>query len=156
MIYATFVHSSFSNNDSVRSYKRDQNFLNSSLERKSFKTYSILTTNKPMKEVIFTLRLTDEQYAEIRKYLDFLSIDMILFGLRFAYKRNTAIAGGFLAPGRKSIIKKETFLLSPKQAKWRLDNWKSMIRSYRERGYSYPTISRIKKEVKKKSLKLHT
>ena len=151
MIYATFVHSSFSNNDSVRS---DQNFLNSSLERKSFKTYSILTTNKPMKEVIFTLRLTDEQYAEIRKYLDFLSIDMILFGLRFAYKRNTAIAGGFLAPGRKSIIKKETFLLSPKQAKWRLDNWKSMIRSYRERGYSYPTISRIKKEVKKKS-KLH-
>ena len=155
MIYATFVHSSFSNNDSVRSYKRDQNFLNSSLERKSFKTYSILTTNKPMKEVIFTLRLTDEQYAEIRKYLDFLSIDMILFGLRFAYKRNTAIAGGFLAPGRKSIIKKETFLLSPKQAKWRLDNWKSMIRSYRERGYSYPTISRIKKEVKKKSSNLH-
>ncbi|HYY49780.1 MAG TPA: hypothetical protein VE643_02825, partial [Nitrososphaeraceae archaeon] len=145
----------FSNNVSVRSYKRDQNFLNSSLERKSFKPYNILTTNKPMKEVIFTLRLTDEQYAEIRKYLDFLSIDMILFGLRFAYKRNTAIAGGFLAPGRKSIIKKETFLLSPKQAKWRLDNWKSMIRSYRERGYSYPTISRIKKEVKKKSLKLH-
>ena len=108
-----------------------------------------------MKEVIFTLRLTDEQYSEIRKYLDFLSPDMILFGLRFAYKRNTAIAGGFLAPGRKSIIKKETFLLSPKQAKWRLDNWKSMIKSYRERGYSYPTISRIKKEVKEKSSKPH-
>jgi hypothetical protein len=30
-----------------------------------------------------------------------------------------------------------------------------MIRSYRERGYSYPTISRIKKEVKKKSSKPH-
>src|ERR671939_146411 len=113
-------------------------------------------SDKLMKELTFTLRLTDEQYAEIRKYLDFLSVDMILFGLRFAYKRNTAIAGGFLAPGRKSIIKKETFLLSPRQAKWRLDNWKSMIRSYRERGYSYPTISRIKKETKKKSQKLGT
>ena len=106
-----------------------------------------------MKEATFTLRLTDRQYAEIRKYLDYLTADMILFGLRFVYKRNTAIAGGFLAPGRKSIIKKETFLLSPRQAKWRLDNWKSMIKSYRERGYSYPTISRIKKEIKKKSLK---
>jgi len=107
-----------------------------------------------MKDATFTLKLTDRQYVEIRKYIDFLTTDMILFGLRFAYKRNTAIAGGFLAPGRKSIIKKETFLLSPKQAKWRLDNWKSMIRSYRERGYSYPTISRIKKEIKKKSQKL--
>jgi hypothetical protein len=103
-----------------------------------------------MREATFTLMLTDRQYAEIRKYFDFLTTDMILFGLRFAYKRNTAIAGGFLAAGRKSIIKKETFLLSPRQAKWRLDNWKSMIRSYRERGYSYPTISRIKKEIKKK------
>ena len=109
-----------------------------------------------MKEVTFTLKLTDRQYTEIQKYLDFLSTDMILFGLRFAYKRNTAIAGGFLAPGRKSIIKKETFLLSSKQAKWRLDNWKSMIKSYRERGYSYPTISRIKKEIKKRSQKLGT
>jgi hypothetical protein len=109
-----------------------------------------------MKQATFTLNLTDRQYAEIRKYLDFLTTDMILFGLRFAYKRNEAIAGGYLAPGRKSIIKKETFLLSPKQAKWRLDNWKSMIRSYRERGYSYPTISRIKKEIKRKSQKLGT
>ena len=107
-----------------------------------------------MKEATFTLKLTDRQYSEIRKYIDFLTTDMILFGLRFAYKRNTAIAGGFLAPGRKSIIKKETLLLSPEQAKWRLNNWKSMIRSYRERGYSYPTISRIKKEIKRKSQKL--
>jgi hypothetical protein len=106
-----------------------------------------------MKHATFTLKLTDRQYAEMRKYLDFLTTDMILFGLRFAYKRSTAITGGYLAPGRKSIIKKETFLLSPKQAKWRLDNWKSMIRSYRERGYSYPTISRIKKEIKRKSQK---
>jgi hypothetical protein len=109
-----------------------------------------------MKETSFTLRLTDKQYAEIRIYLDFLTSEMILFGLRFAYRRNVAIAGGFLAPGRKSVVKRETLLLSSKQAKWRLDNWKSMIRSYRERGYSYPTISRIKKEVRKKSLKADT
>jgi hypothetical protein len=103
-----------------------------------------------MKETTFTLRLTDKQYTEIRMYLDFLTTEMILFGLRFAYRRNAAIAGGFLAPGRKSIVKRETLLLNSKQAKWRLDNWKSMIRSYRERGYSYPTISRIKKEVRKR------
>ena len=28
---------------------------------------------------------------------------------------------------------------------WRLKNWKMMIANYRRRGYSYPTISRIKK-----------
>jgi hypothetical protein len=38
-------------------------------------------------------------------------------------------------------------LLNRKQASWRLNNWKAMIRSYREIGYSYPTISRIKKEI---------
>jgi hypothetical protein len=52
-------------------------------------------------------------------------------------------------PGRKSIVKLETHMISYDQARWRLNNWKSMIRSYRQKGYSYPTISRIKKEVKK-------
>jgi hypothetical protein len=103
-----------------------------------------------MKETTLTLRLTDQQYAEIRTYLDFLTTDMIVFGLRFAYKRNFAISGGFLVPGRKSIVKRESDLLTPRQAKWRLDNWKIMISSYRERGYSYPTISRIKKQIQKK------
>jgi hypothetical protein len=45
------------------------------------------------------------------------------------------------------MIKKETHMLSHSQAKWRLDNWKAMIHTYREKGYSYPTISRIKREV---------
>jgi hypothetical protein len=40
-------------------------------------------------------------------------------------------------------------MLSCNQAKWRLNNWKSMIHAYREKGYSYPTISRIKKEIQK-------
>jgi hypothetical protein len=47
------------------------------------------------------------------------------------------------------MVKRETHLLSPDQAKWRLKNWKAMIRTYREKGYSYPTISRIKKQIKK-------
>ena len=81
-----------------------------------------------MKEAIFTLDLTDRQCAEIQKYLD--------FSLRFGYVRNTAIAG------------------HRNRQKWRLNNWKSMTKLYIERGYSYPTISRIKKEIKKKSQKL--
>ncbi len=99
------------------------------------------------KPYTFELRLTRAQQAELRLYLESLPIQMVLFGLRFAYKRETAISGGYLMPGRKSIVKRETFLLNRKQASWRLNNWKAMIRSYREIGYSYPTISRIKKEI---------
>jgi hypothetical protein len=95
----------------------------------------------------FTLKLTDKQINELKAYLDSLSPEMILFGLRFVHNRQKAIAGKYLMPGRKSKIKKETHMLSHSQAKWRLDNWKAMIQTYREKGYSYPTISRIKKEV---------
>ena len=103
----------------------------------------------PVNECIIKLKLTKEQSRELRSYLDYLTPEMILFGLRFAYSRNIAIAGGYLMPGRKSIVKLETHMVSHDQARWRLSNWKSMIRSYREKGYSYPTISRIKKEVKR-------
>ncbi|MGA9149430.1 MAG: hypothetical protein WBZ36_02535 [Candidatus Nitrosopolaris sp.] len=96
----------------------------------------------------FNLELTNAQKKEVQTYLDSLSVPMILFGLRFAYRRERAISGGYLMPGRKSIIKKETFMLNHRQAKWRLNNWKEMIRSYRDKEYSYPTISRIKKEIK--------
>ena len=105
----------------------------------------------PVNECIIKLKLTKEQSRELRSYLDYLTPEMILFGLRFAYSRNIAIAGGYLMPGRKSIVKLETHLVSNDQARWRLNNWKSMIRSYRQKGYSYPTISRIKKEVQKVS-----
>jgi hypothetical protein len=37
-------------------------------------------------------------------------------------------------------------MLTKEQARWRIANWKSMIRTYRNKGYSYPTISRIKKK----------
>jgi hypothetical protein len=50
-------------------------------------------------------------------------------------------------PGRKSLVKRETLSLTQDQAKWRLNNWKAMIKTYREKDYSYPTISRIKKQL---------
>ncbi len=99
------------------------------------------------KEFAFKLKLSDEQSRELVTYLNSLSPSDLLFGLRFAYNRHAAASGGYLMPGRKSMVKRETHLLSPDQAKWRLNNWKAMIRTYREKGYSYPTISRIKKRV---------
>jgi hypothetical protein len=102
-----------------------------------------------MKRYSLELELTDQQYKEIQIYLKSLKAEMIVFGLRFAYKRYSAIEGGYLMPGRKSIVRRETHMLSNNQAKWRLNNWRSMIHSYREKGYSYPTISRIKKEIQK-------
>jgi len=87
------------------------------------------------------------QYQEIRYYFDHLPIDLIISGLRFSYNRNKATLGGYLNPGRKSIVKKETCLMTAKQAKIRIKNWKIMIKRYREKGYSYPTISRIKKQI---------
>src|ERR671923_2702851 len=102
-----------------------------------------------MPDIKIELKLTEEQHKEIRLYLASLTTEMILFGLRFAYRRYIAASGGYLMPGRKSMVKRETHLLSPDQAKWRLNNWKAMIRTYREKGYSYPTISRIKKQVQK-------
>ncbi len=73
---------------------------------------------------------------------------MIIFGLKFSYNRARAQSGGYLMPGRKSKVKRETMLLTSEQAAWRLSNWKTMIHNYRRMGYSYPTISRIKKAIK--------
>ena len=87
------------------------------------------------------------KYKEIKFYLDNLPSNLILSGLRFSYNRNKATLGGYLNPGRKSIVKKETHLMTRKQAKIRIKNWKVMIKRYREKGYSYPTISRIKKQI---------
>lgn len=103
----------------------------------------------PIKEFTFKLKLSEEQNKEFAMYINLLSPRDLLFGLRFAYNRHTAASGGYLMPGRKSMVKRETHLLSADQAKWRLNNWKAMIKTYREKGYSYPTISRIKKQVQK-------
>lgn len=93
--------------------------------------------------------LSDEQSRELAMYLNSLSPPEVLFGLRFVYNRHAAARGGYLMPGRKSLVKRETHLLSAEQARWRLKNWKAMIKTYREKGYSYPTISRIKRQVQK-------
>ena len=103
----------------------------------------------PVREFTFKLKLSDQQSTELAMYLDSLSPSILLFGLRFAYNRHAAASGGYLMPGRKSMVKRETHLLNQDQAKWRLNNWKSMIKTYREKGYSYPTISRIKKRIQK-------
>ena len=100
-----------------------------------------------MREIRLDLDLSDKEYVEMSKYLKSLPPPMLLFGLRFAYRRFMAVSGGYLFTGRKSIVKIETHKITKLQAKRRLKGWKSMIRIYREKGYSYPTISRIKKQL---------
>jgi hypothetical protein len=104
--------------------------------------------NMALREFQFKLDLTEEESKEIKSYFKSLPSSDLLFGLRFAFNRHMAKSGGYLMPGRKSLVKRETLSLTEDQAKWRLNNWKAMIRSYREKGYSYPTISRIKKQLK--------
>ena len=101
----------------------------------------------------FELRLatgkkpTDAQIKKIQEYFSEMPMDEILAGLHFARNRWTAKDAGVLKVGRKSIIKRETQSITTEQAQWRLKNWKMMIANYRKLGYSYPTISRIKKHL---------
>ncbi|RDJ31058.1 MAG: hypothetical protein DWQ18_04285 [Crenarchaeota archaeon] len=97
--------------------------------------------------------LTDLQVKKIREYFRDVPIDEILSGLKFAKNRWSAKDAGILKVGRKSIIQKEVHSVTTEQAQWRLKNWKMMIANYRRRGYSYPTISRIKKILIQKSKK---
>lgn len=119
-------------------------FQNSSLER----LYTSHRHAKVLKEYTYKIRASEQQNKDLKFYFDSLKADMIIFGLKFSYQRVKAQAGGYLMPGRKSKVKRETLLLTAEQAIWRLNNWKAMIRNYRRMGYSYPTISRIKKTIK--------
>jgi hypothetical protein len=107
----------------------------------------------------FEIELTNERLPselEIKKIKDYfkeIPIDEILSGLKFAKNRWIAKDAGTLKVGRKSIIQKEVHSVTTEQAQWRLKNWKMMIANYRRRGYSYPTISRIKKILIQKSKK---
>jgi hypothetical protein len=89
------------------------------------------------------------EYLEVRYYFEKLPLDVILSGLRFSNSRYVATIGGYLNPGRKSIVKMETSLLTKKQARVRLKNWKMLVKKYREKGYSYPTIYRIKVQLER-------
>mgnify|MGYP005672587649 CR=1 FL=1 len=96
--------------------------------------------------------LSDDEIKKIKSYFSGMPISEILIGLKFAKNRWYAKDAGTLKVGRKSIINNEVHSITPEQATWRLNNWKLMIKNYRKRGYSYPTISRIKKllqEIKK-------
>ena len=95
---------------------------------------------------------SDDEIKKIKSYFSGMPISEILIGLKFAKNRWDAKDAGTLKVGRKSIINNEVHSITPEQATWRLNNWKLMIKNYRKRGYSYPTISRIKKllqEIKK-------
>lgn len=96
---------------------------------------------------------TDTQLKKLQDYFNEMPIDEILAGLNFAKNRWTAKDAGVLKVGRKSIINREVHAVTSEQAQWRLKNWKMMIANYRKRGYSYPTISRIKKILQEISTK---
>jgi hypothetical protein len=88
---------------------------------------------------------TDAQLKTLQEHFANMPVEEILSGLNFAKNRWTAKDAGVLKVGRKSIINKEIHSVTSEQAQWRLKNWKMMIANYRKLGYSYPTISRIKK-----------
>ncbi len=88
---------------------------------------------------------TDTQIKKLQDYFAEMPLEEILGGLYFAKNRWKAKDAGVLKVGRKSIIKKEVHSITSEQAQWRLKNWKMMIANYRRLGYSYPTISRIKR-----------
>ena len=94
---------------------------------------------------------TSQEIKKLEEYFKDMPIEEILSGLKFAKNRWSAKDAGTLKVGRKSIIQKEIHSVTAEQAKWRLKNWKIMIANYRRRGYSYPTISRIKKMLIQKS-----
>ncbi len=108
---------------------------------------------KPTIELSISKKPTDIELKKIKEYFKEMPVEEILSGLKFAKNRWSAKDAGTLKVGRKSIIQKEVHSVTIEQAQWRLRNWKMMISNYRRRGYSYPTISRIKKILVQKSKK---
>ena len=121
----------------------------------SARTLKLLVSNNFMQKPIIELQIsqqpTESELKKLREYLKEMPLDDILSGLKFAKNRWSAKDAGTLKVGRKSIIQKEVHSVTSEQAQWRLKNWKMMIANYRRRGYSYPTISRIKKILIQKS-----
>ena len=108
---------------------------------------------KPIVELPISKKPSDAELKKLKEYFKEMPIVEILSGLKFAKNRWSAKDAGTLKVGRKSIIQKEVHSVTTEQAQWRLKNWKMMIANYRRRGYSYPTISRIKKIFIQKSKK---
>ena len=108
---------------------------------------------KTLIELPISQQPTDAELKKLKEYFKEMPVIEILTGLKFAKNRWSAKDAGTLKVGRKSIIQKEVHSITTEQAQWRLKNWKMMIANYRRRGYSYPTISRIKKILVQKSKK---
>ncbi len=108
---------------------------------------------KPTIDLPISKKPTDSELKKLKEYFKEMPVEEILSGLKFAKNRWSAKDAGTLKVGRKSIIQKEVHSVTTEQAQWRLKNWKMMIANYRRRGYSYPTISRIKKILVQKSKK---
>jgi 2-oxoglutarate dehydrogenase complex dehydrogenase (E1) component-like enzyme len=104
-------------------------------------------------ELPISSKPTDLELKKLKEYFKEMPVTEILTGLKFAQSRWSAKDAGTLKVGRKSIVQKEVHSVTTEQAQWRLKNWKMMISNYRRRGYSYPTISRIKKILIQKSKK---
>lgn len=104
-------------------------------------------------ELPISKKPSELELKKLKEYFKEMPIPEILTGLKFAKNRWSAKDAGTLKVGRKSIIQKEVHSVTMEQAQWRLKNWKMMIANYRRRGYSYPTISRIKKILVIKSKK---
>jgi hypothetical protein len=105
----------------------------------------------PSIELSISSKPTDLELKKIKNYFKEMPVSEIISGLKFAKSRWSAKDAGTLKVGRKSIVQKEVHSVTTEQAQWRLKNWKMMISNYRRRGYSYPTISRIKKILIEKS-----
>ncbi len=108
---------------------------------------------KSLIELSILEKPTDAELKKLKEYFKEMPMAEILTGLKFARNRWSAKDAGTLKVGRKSIIQKEVHSVTYEQAQWRLKNWKMMIANYRRRGYSYPTISRIKKILIQKAKK---
>jgi len=108
---------------------------------------------KTLIELPISQQPTDAELKKLKEYFKEMPVIEILTGLKFAKNRWSAKDAGTLKVGRKSIIQKEVHSITTEQAQWRLKNWKMMIANYRRRGYSYPTISRIKKILVQRSKK---
>jgi hypothetical protein len=102
-------------------------------------------------ELPISSKPSDLELKKIKEYFKEMPVSEIISGLKFAKSRWIAKDAGTLKVGRKSIVQKEVHSVTLEQAQWRLKNWKMMIANYRTRGYSYPTISRIKKILVQKS-----
>jgi hypothetical protein len=113
----------------------------------------MIFVEKSVIELLLSQEPTDIELKKLKEYFKEMPIAEILTGLKFAKNRWVAKDAGTLKVGRKSMIQKEVHSVTAEQAQWRLKNWKMMIANYRRRGYSYPTISRIKKILVQKSKK---